>query len=1158
VDTLSSLPRRSTARSALGLLLGLLLVAPQAPVAPVAASAAATGARLGATADAAPADTSDADPASTGDLANGPSVQYLDSLAHAGDRIDFQPGARVSVPFRPRAADHWSVDGGPPRALPAGRLSGAEMRDAAGPPAPSADPSAAPDTTGADAAVPTAPLALAETTAAVGAGGLSHAVLGFLPYWEVGDSSTNLDYPTLSTIAYFSVGCASGGNLLKKNSDGSTTTGWAGWTSSKMTSVINAAHTTGTRVALTLTCFGWSSAGATLQAKILNTASYRANLAAQVAKAVHDRGADGVNLDFEPLVSGTEDGFVAFIRSLRTALNGYAPGYELTFDTMGFIGNYPIADATASGAADALMIMGYDYRSMGTSTVGSISPLSGPPYDLTDTIASYEKHVSASKIILGLPYYGRAWSTDSSAIHAHNISGAKYGKSVNVTYATALGVVADHGRKWDSIEQSPWSVYQKQTCTTTYGCVTAWRQLYYDDAQSLGLKYDLINRTGIRGAGIWALGYDGNRDELHQMLADKFLHDTTPPLTGVTNMSSVRVDEGFVVSWKGYDDTAVASYDVQVSRDGGGWATWLTDVTRTSDVYLGSDGHTYAFRVRATDSLGNTSAWDDVAVTGLGTPSSLGVGRFGRVTTDGLHMRASPSTGATSMATLAKGATLWITGGPKSADGYTWYRVNGPVRQWGTVDPIQLGGWVAASGNGSTNLVPRAAVYATHVAAGIVDYTVGAGGDRLVTPDGDGVNDSVRLAWTNTLAFDGLTLRVFASDGSLLGTKTLAKLDAGPQAYDWNGTLGGSPVAAGSYVLQLVGTKGSATYTAPSASPVTQDQLTTYGIAVASVPPTSVFNFEPTIASPTRASTLTYGLVFGASVTGLSAADFSRGGTATGCVVNAPTGSGATYAISVTKCSAGTVILSLKANSVTDAVANTGPEATTAAATVLIDRTAPTTGLPRTGLIAGGTFSGSTLAGRVTWSASDTGGAGVASYDVERSVDGGAFAVIATGLASPSLAVGLSSGHTYRFAVRARDHAGNIGSWKGGATTSTVVRQESSSFLAYAGSWHTATSSHFAGGAVRYATTLGAAVQYTFTGRSIAFVTTLAPTRGVVRLYLDGAFVANLDTGSATVAYREILWSRTFPTAASHTIRLVVLGTAGRPRVDLDAFLVLR
>ena len=76
-------------------------------------------------------------------------------------------------------------------------------------------------------------------SAAVSSSGLRREVFGFLPYWEVSDSSTTLDYAKISTIAYFGVGVDAAGNLQKRNSDGTTTVGWSGWTSSKMTNVIN-------------------------------------------------------------------------------------------------------------------------------------------------------------------------------------------------------------------------------------------------------------------------------------------------------------------------------------------------------------------------------------------------------------------------------------------------------------------------------------------------------------------------------------------------------------------------------------------------------------------------------------------------------------------------------------------------------------------------------------------------------------------------------------------------------------------------------------------------------------------------------------------------------------------------------------------------------
>src|SRR5262249_38313844 len=122
--------------------------------------------------------------------------------------------------------------------------------------------------------------------------GLHREVFGFLPYWEL-NSSLKLNYGTLSTIGYFSVPVDRNGNLIKKNSDGSTATGWGGWTSSNLTSVINLAHQQGIRVVLTLTMFAWSSSDASTQGSFLGNATARVNLAQQAAQAVADRGADG-------------------------------------------------------------------------------------------------------------------------------------------------------------------------------------------------------------------------------------------------------------------------------------------------------------------------------------------------------------------------------------------------------------------------------------------------------------------------------------------------------------------------------------------------------------------------------------------------------------------------------------------------------------------------------------------------------------------------------------------------------------------------------------------------------------------------------------------------------------------------------------------------
>jgi spore germination protein YaaH/flagellar hook assembly protein FlgD len=619
-NAVSLIPRRPTDRSrrvagprAAGVLAGLLLVLATAPVAGVGAAVPAG-----------------ADPTADATGAVHPSIQYEEALAHANDTIPFTAGARVSVPFAPRSADRWTIDGKGPQTLPAGRLTGKSILDAGAGPGTQTDPArtVAPALPSGPVDAPTLDPSASIAThlaAVVDPGGLRREVFGFLPYWEIADPSTTLDWEKLSTIAYFGVGAAANGDLQRQESDGSTSLGWSGWTSSNLTSVINAAHANGARVVLTVQSFGWTSSQLAHQKALLGNDAARANLARQIAAAVRDRGADGVNLDFEPIAATYGDEFTSLVQSIRAELDAIAPGYQLTFDTMGWIGNYPIEAATAPGGADAVVIMGYDYRTGSSGTAGSVSPLGGPAFDLGDTLASYVSRIPASKVILGVPYYGRAWSTSSSALNASTVSAAQYGASVAVLYGTALDFSTQYGRQYDPVEGAAWTTYQRQNCTATYGCVTATRQLYYDDAESLASKYDLINSYDIRGVGIWALGYDGSRPELYQVLKDKFITDTIPPaITGSTvtppdfspngdghlDSSTVSVAVTGLVRYgwvvEPYFDSIAGTPIVEGTQDGTAAVAYTWD-GRGQDGSPAPDG-TYRITVWAADASDNRSS----------------------------------------------------------------------------------------------------------------------------------------------------------------------------------------------------------------------------------------------------------------------------------------------------------------------------------------------------------------------------------------------------------------------------------------------------------------------------------------------------------------------------------------------------------------------
>jgi spore germination protein YaaH len=345
--------------------------------------------------------------------------------------------------------------------------------------------------------------------------GLRKEVLGFLPYWMLDAGSLQwMQYQLVSTIAYFGVAAYSDGTLA------TTSVGWSGWNSSAMTSVINAAHSKGVRVVLTVTMMAWD--GGAGQAALLGNATARAQLVNAIVTAVANRAADGVNLDFEPVSTTLRDQYTSFVRQLKAGLTGAGVGSYLTVCTMGgaavWASGYDLAGLTAAGAAEAVFVMGYDFSWSGSARAGGVAPMESPyVLDVQDSIDSYLSIIPGSKIIFGVPYYGRTWLTTSDALNATTVSGAS-GSSKAYYYTGARNLAATYGRRWDDVGKVPWFAYYDSTRST-------WVEGYYDDAASLAEKYDMINARGLAGTGMWTLLMDQGDNALWDLLAAKFVPD---------------------------------------------------------------------------------------------------------------------------------------------------------------------------------------------------------------------------------------------------------------------------------------------------------------------------------------------------------------------------------------------------------------------------------------------------------------------------------------------------------------------------------------------------------------------------------------------------------------------------------------------------------
>jgi GH25 family lysozyme M1 (1,4-beta-N-acetylmuramidase) len=219
---------------------------------------------------------------------------------------------------------------------------------------------------------------------------------------------------------------------------------------------------------------------------------------------------------------------------------------------------------------------------------------------------------------------------------------------------------------------------------------------------------------------------------------------------------------------------------------------------------------------------------------------------------------------------------------------------------------------------------------------------------------------------------------------------------------------------------------------------------------------------------------------------------------------------------------------------------------------VVLDGIAPTLTRPVTRLVTGRSI-GSTVPVCVTWSRSDP--SGIGGVALQRRVNGGSWtsAKLSSSQAT-SWWTSQTSGSTLQPRVKVRDKLSNTTDWQTAPISKVSIVQQTTSAAAWSSGWHSMSSSSYSGGTAKYATARGASVTYKFTGSSIAWVAAKGPSRGSATVYLDGKAVATISLYSSTFTPRYLAFARNFGVNGTHTLKIVVAGTAGHARVDVDAF----
>ncbi len=343
-------------------------------------------------------------------------------------------------------------------------------------------------------------------------------VFGWHPYW-MGNSWKNYPFELLSTVSFFSykvdpnTGSYTNPDELKI------------W---RNTSMIDSAKVKNTRVLLTVSCHGAKN-----NDLFLSDRNKWEVLSDSVSQLIKLRKAHGVDLNFENLPYFKRNEFNSFVKNLRQSLEKKLDSVYISV-TLPALNSRQIYDVLEiQKHSDLLVIMGYDYNnSIEYQTQGAVAPLvssEGNKISLKSTLDFYiNKGIDRSKTVLALPYYGSMWEGN---LNDNGIVESRIERKV--TYSEVMNLMKNE----QVFNENSMPIFDEISMTNYLNFIYedgSTKEIWFDDAYTLGKKYDYAVSNDLKGIGIWALGYDSGYDELWNTIEDRFSTDRVNIVNPIT------------------------------------------------------------------------------------------------------------------------------------------------------------------------------------------------------------------------------------------------------------------------------------------------------------------------------------------------------------------------------------------------------------------------------------------------------------------------------------------------------------------------------------------------------------------------------------------------------------------------------------------------
>ena len=229
----------------------------------------------------------------------------------------------------------------------------------------------------------------------------------------------------------------------------------------------------------------------------------QANFLSNVLDVLIKFKGNGINIIFKKINNDNWELFSNFINRLSPPLKTYNQDYKLYItlpspaDENHFFDLSKISSSTEKFFIDFAI-----YPSLAVQ--GPIAPLGGKIYtnNIENCISKYASVIPLSRLVIIFPYRGSAWK-----------------KSVNGYFFNNYITYRDIRQRSD---YSKAVFYDNQSAGAYINDTVNGTKIWFDDENTLGEKYDYILQSGLGGAAVYGINFDGNYQDLKKELVYKF------------------------------------------------------------------------------------------------------------------------------------------------------------------------------------------------------------------------------------------------------------------------------------------------------------------------------------------------------------------------------------------------------------------------------------------------------------------------------------------------------------------------------------------------------------------------------------------------------------------------------------------------------------